>query len=165
MIARDDVVYCPCVYGYATYSESDLRRRLSFAPFAGVMAPFEAGSAIGGTAIAVSRRSDTADAALDFVAFLLKDDVQRRLIPEHHGQPATVEAWDDPANDRRFNGFYSAVRPSMETAWTRPRHRGYTAFQHAAGAAVAATLCGDVPEAEAIDLVLTLAAQVGVVPG
>jgi len=161
MVARDDVVYCPCVYGYATYGEADQRRPLAFGPFAGTNQPWHAGSAIGGTAIAVSRHCAAPDAALDFVAFLLRDDVQTRLIPETHGQPATVQSWDDAANDRRFNGFHSAARSSMDTAWVRPRHAGYTAFQHEAGIVIAATLRGALAEADAVDRVLALAARVG----
>ena len=161
MVARDDVAYCPCVYGYATYGESDMRRPLGFGPFAGAAAPYAAGSAIGGTALAVSRSGSAPEAALDFAAFMLGRDVQCRLIPECHGQAATNESWDDPANDARFNGFFSAARSSMETAWVRPRLPGYTAFQHAAGEVVAAALRGEMPEAQAVDHVRSLAERVG----
>ena len=161
MVARDDVAYCPCVYGYATYGESDMRRPLGFGPFAGAVAPYAAGSAIGGTALAVSRSGSVPEAALDFAAFMLGRDVQRRLIPERHGQAATNESWDDPANDAQFNGFFSAARSSMETAWVRPRHPGYTAFQHAAGRIVAAALRGEITDRVAAERVQSLAEKVG----
>ncbi len=164
MVSRDDIVYCPCVYGYATYGEADLRRRLSFAPFAGTVAPWQAGSAVGGTAIAVSRHCAAPDAALDFVAFLLEDKVQDALIPGHHGQPATATAWDDVGNDDRFNGYYSAVRSSMDSAWVRPRHAGYPVFQREAGTVAAAALRGEMDDNAAIDRILTLARRVGTAP-
>jgi multiple sugar transport system substrate-binding protein len=137
MVARDDVVYCPAVYGYATYGEADMRKPLAFADFAGAAAPYHAGSAIGGTALGLSRFSDKREEALTFIAFMLSEGVQDRLIPSHHGQPALVSAWSTPANDAMFNGFYSAVKSSMETVWTRPRHPGYIIFQREAGSIVA----------------------------
>lgn len=161
MVARDDIVYCPCVYGYATYGEADQRRPLAFAPFAGTAAPWQAGSAIGGTAIAVSRHCAAPDTALDFVAFLLEDAVQDSLIPGHHGQPATVTGWTDAGNDARFNGYFSAVRSSMDGAWIRPRHPGYPIFQRDAGIVAATALRGGIEIADAIDRILVLARQVG----
>ena len=137
MVARDDVAYCPAVYGYATYGEADQRRPLAFGPFAGTVAPFEAGSVIGGTAIGVSARCRAPEAALAFVRHMLEEGVQRDVVPAHHGQPALVAGWHEPANDRRFNGFYSASLSSLETAWVRPRRAGYPVFQADAGRIVA----------------------------
>lgn len=140
MVARDDIAYCPCVYGYATYGEADQRRRLSFAPFAGLAAPFHAGATLGGTALAVSRTTVQAGACLAFLGFAAGARAQCDLIPSRHGQPAAVAAWHDPAIDARFNGFFSATRGTVDASWVRPRHRGYISFQAAAGAIVAAGL-------------------------
>jgi len=133
MVARDDVVYCPCVYGYGTYGEADQRKRLWFGPFAGLRAPYHAGSTLGGTGLAVSRSTRHAEHALAFLAFAASDRAQQHLIPSRHGQPAAALAWHDPEIDLRFNGFFSATRSSIEAAWLRPRHRGYVSFQAAAG--------------------------------
>jgi multiple sugar transport system substrate-binding protein len=160
MVARDDVAYCPCVYGYATYGEADMRTPLAFANFAGTTDPYHAGSAIGGTALGVSRYSRAPEAALAFAAHMIDDQVQEREIPEHHGQPALLSAWERPDNDRRFNGFYSAVRASMDTVWIRPRLPGYSEFQRDAGDAVAAALRGTMDERTAIDRVMILAERV-----
>jgi multiple sugar transport system substrate-binding protein len=137
MTARDDVAYCPAVYGYATYGEPDQRRRLAFASFAGVNAPYEAGSTIGGTAIGISAKTQAPDAAFAFVSFMLEADVQRELITTHHGQPATVDGWKSADADTTFNGFFFAVARSVETAWVRPRRAGYPVFQADAGRIVA----------------------------
>jgi multiple sugar transport system substrate-binding protein len=137
MVARDDVVYCPAVYGYATYGETDMRQPLAFGPFAGTTAPYEAGSVIGGTAVGVSARCAAPDAALAFVGHMLEEAVQRDLVPAHHGQPALASGWREAANDRQFNGFYSAALSSLETAWVRPRRPGYPVFQVEAGRVVA----------------------------
>jgi len=133
MVERDDVAYCPCVYGYATYGEADVRRRLAFADFAGAVAPYHAGSAIGGTAAGVSRLSPHRDDALALVGFLLSAPVQDRLIPLHHGQAAFASSWSDADNDARFNGFFSGAACSIAAAWVRPRHPGYITFQNEAG--------------------------------
>jgi len=133
---RHDIAYTPCVYGYGTYGEPDYPQRLSFADFAGRVAPFHAGSVLGGTALAVSRRSRHKAAALDFIGFVASDAGQA-LIQSRHGQPALAMLWVEGEADTQFNGFFTAARRSIETAWTRPRHRGYIAFQAAFGALVA----------------------------
>lgn len=136
MIARDDIVYTPCVYGYGTYGEADHRRRLSFADFAGRVAPYHAGSVLGGTGLAVSRNVANKDAALAFVAFAASEEGQRH-IQSKHGQPGLASLWTGGEADARFNGFFSGARRSIETAWMRPRHRGYIGFQAAFGEVVA----------------------------
>ncbi len=137
MVARDDIAYAPCVYGYGTYGEVDQRRRLSFGPFAGLRTPYHAGSVLGGTGLGISRQTPHPQEALAFVRFAASDAAQMMLIPQHHGQPAVAAAWADPALDETFNGFFSAVAPSIIAAWTRPRYAGYIAFQAKAGRIVA----------------------------
>lgn len=134
---RDDIVYAPVVYGYAAHGEHDHSRPLSFASFAGVRAPYEAGSAIGGTALGLSRYSKAKTEALQFMRFILGDEVQTRIVGEHHGQAATRDGWLQSDLDARFNHFFSAVRDSMETAWVRPRFAGYIDFQRSGGEIVA----------------------------
>ena len=137
MVGRDDVVCCPAVYGYATYGESDQRKPLSFGPFMGIRAPFAAGATLGGTALGLSRHCLEQGLALDFIRHMLSDEVQCELIGAHRGQPASVAGWDAPANDQRFNGFYSGARESMVLSWVRPRFAGYVSFQHQGGQVIA----------------------------
>jgi multiple sugar transport system substrate-binding protein len=139
MVARDDIAYTPCVYGYGTYGEADYRRRLSFADFAGGVAPYHAGSVLGGTGLAVSRHSPNKEAALAFAAFAASEEGQR-LIQTKHGQPGLASLWSAGEADQRFNGFFTGARRSIETACMRPRHRGYIGFQAAFGDVVAAGL-------------------------
>ncbi len=140
MVARDDIVYAPCVYGYAAYGEADQRRRLGFAPFAGPSAPHDAGTAIGGTGIAVSARTGAADAALDFIRFMASEEAQNEIIPANHGQPALAVAWDNPRWDAVFNGYFTAVRSSLDRACVRPRVPNYIPFQNQVGMLVSAYL-------------------------
>lgn len=141
MVERDDIAFCPCVYGYATYGEPLARRRLAFAPFAGTREPFGGASAVGGAALGVSARTREKQAAIAFIAHCL-DPAQARLAARHCGQPALLEAWRDPEIDRHFNGYFSQVAPSMELAWVRPRLPGYPAFQAAAGSVAQEVVAG-----------------------
>ncbi|PVE24933.1 hypothetical protein DC522_08415 [Microvirga sp. KLBC 81] len=160
MVARDDIAFTPCVYGYATYAEADMRAPLTFSDFCGLRTPYEAGSMLGGTGLAVSASSRHPEAALAFVRFALSRTAQDRIIPEHHGQPALVTSWEDPDNNARFNGFYSGVRRSMETAWIRPRQAGYIRFQAAAGAAMERYCARELSKAQTIDQVASAARQI-----
>lgn len=147
MVANDNIVYCPCVYGYGTYGEADYRARLSFGPFAGLKAPYHAGSTLGGTGLAISRLTRHPAEAIRFLAFAAGHEAQKDLIPSRHGQPALEAAWDHSAADARFNGFFSNTKTSIEAAWMRPRYRGYIGFQAAAGVMVAESLgAGDKAE-------------------
>ncbi|MDV6330674.1 ABC transporter substrate-binding protein [Asticcacaulis sp. 201] len=159
MVARDDIVYAPCAYGYATYGEADQRRRLGFAPFAGPIAPYEAGTAIGGTGIAVSAQAREPDAALDFIRFMASDLAQNEIIPANHGQPALAIAWNNPHWDTVYNGYFSAIRSSLEMANVRPRIPGYIHFQDRLGGLVSGWLeerltedavCAAIAEAAAV---------------
>jgi len=133
MIARDDIAFTPSVYGYATYAEADMRAPLRFSNFCGLASPFAAGSMLGGTGLAVSAATRRKEAAIAFTRFCLSAPAQERIIPEHHGQPALVSAWERARNDERFGKFFSGVRESIETAWVRPRRRRYIRFQAEAG--------------------------------
>jgi multiple sugar transport system substrate-binding protein len=151
MVARDDIAFTPSVYGYATYAEADMRAPLRFSEFCGLKAPYANGSMLGGTGLAVSGSSRNREAALAFVRFSMGREAQDRIIPEHHGQPARTSAWDDPANDARFGGYYSGVRRSIEGAWIRPRRPGYIKFQAEAGKLVAAYCKRDIDRKTVLD--------------
>lgn len=137
MVTRDDIVYAPAVYGYATYGETDYVRRLSFAPFPGMVAPFHSGTVIGGTAMGVSRYSQEQNAALAFALFMASDEIQHDLVAHHHGQPAGLRGWQETGMDLLYNGFFSAVASTMEAAWVRPRYEGYVEFQRKGGEIIA----------------------------
>jgi multiple sugar transport system substrate-binding protein len=148
MTQRDDIVYSPCVFGYATYGEADQRRRLSFGPFAGPQAPYAAGNTIGGAGIALSAHCQTPDAARAFLQHVLDPVQQARQVAAAHGQPAMLDAWRDPAVDVAFHGYFSGVGASLDLAWTRPRLRGYPRFQDEAGELAAQLLRGDIDDGQ-----------------
>lgn len=150
MAARDDLVYCPAVYGFATYAEADRARPLRFADLPGLGHAAPVGSTIGGAGIGVSAETRAPEAALAYVRTLAAAATQIDFA-RHHGQPAHRAAWDDPAIDEQYGGFFRATRATIEAAWVRPRYAGYLGFQKAAGAAINSHLRGAIAEADLID--------------
>jgi multiple sugar transport system substrate-binding protein len=160
MVARDDIAFTPCVYGYATYAESDMRAPLRFADFCGVASPFFKGAMLGGTGLAVSASSNSQDIAIEFVRFCLSSEAQDRLIPHHHGQPALETAWRDAENNETFGGYYTSVRRSIENSWIRPRRSSYIRFQSKAGYAVEQYCKRQKTKSETIEGVIKLAEEI-----
>jgi multiple sugar transport system substrate-binding protein len=145
MAARDDLVYCPAVYCYATYAEAGAGRPLCFHDLPGLGSEGPRGSTIGGTALGVSAHCQEPEAALAYARFLLEPETQLAFAL-HHGQPARAETWDTPEIDLRFGGCFSATRKTMEASWIRPRYDGYLGFQARGGALVESHLRGDLDE-------------------
>lgn len=148
MVSRDDLVFCPAVYCYATYAEADQRWPLRFHDLPGPQGP--AGSTIGGTGLAVSAHSKHREAALDYVRFAAGLSTQRAFA-EHHGQPALRELWLDEAINDRFGGCYRDTLATMEGCWIRPRYDGYLAFQEKAGDLIESHLRGEIGEDAVLD--------------
>lgn len=134
MAEADSVIACaPYIYGYVSYALDGFRPNpLSFTdiPEAGVIGP--AGSALGGTGIAVSAFSSNKDAAIDFAYWVASAEIQKGVYAASGGQPGHADAWEDETVNEKTFGFYDNTRPTLEGAWVRPRHNGYMAFQHAA---------------------------------
>lgn len=142
---RDDLVFCPAVYCYATYAEADQANPLRFFDLPGLDGATPRGSTIGGTGIGISARTADPEAALAYVGFLAEAETQRAFAM-NHGQPARRDVWEADEIDARFGGCYSATRATMESAWIRPRYTGYLDFQAKAGALLEGHLRGDVSE-------------------
>src|SRR5690606_8197817 len=85
--------------------------------------------------------------------------IQDGVIPVNQGQPATKPAWNNPDHDARLNGFYSAVRASMQTAWIRPRLPEYPEFQRHARQALARYFRDEAGEKQTVASLLALASQ------
>jgi len=127
------IVCAPLIYGYVPYALEGFRSaRLAFAdiPVAGQDGP--AGSALGGTGIAVSARSAARDAAIDFAYWIASGAVQSGPYAAAGGQPGHAAAWESNAVNATVHGFYANTRATLERSWVRPRHRGYMAFQQQA---------------------------------
>lgn len=150
MVERDDLLYCPAVYCYATYAETDQRRPVRFHNLPGLGRASPGGSTIGGTGLGISARCQEREAALAYARYLAEPATQRAFA-DHHGQPAHVAAWDDAVIDQRFGGCFSSTRATIEGCWTRPRYAGYLAFQERAGNLVERHLREELTEAALLD--------------
>ncbi|MEQ1941727.1 extracellular solute-binding protein [Mesorhizobium sp. VNQ89] len=148
MATRDDLVFCPAVYCFATYAEADRSRPLRFHDLPGPTGP--SGSTIGGTGLAISARCANMDAALEYVRFCAQLPTQIAFA-EHHGQPALHGVWLDETVNARFGGCYRNTLKTMDGCWIRPRYNGYLTFQEKAGDLIEAHLRGDVGESVLLD--------------
>ncbi|MBC2884298.1 extracellular solute-binding protein [Ochrobactrum sp. CM-21-5] len=133
MAKRDSQIACsPLIYGYVNYAMPDFRENLvRFADIPSGAAGV-AGSALGGTGIAVSAFTKHPDAAIDFAYWVASGNVQKGLYAASNGQPGHSAAWEDNVVNNAASDFYRDTRPTLEGAWVRPRHDGYMPFQEAA---------------------------------
>jgi multiple sugar transport system substrate-binding protein len=127
-----DIACAPLIYGYVNYAMPGFRDRLI--RFADIPAGAKgvAGSALGGTGIAVSAFTKHPQAAIDFAYWIASGAVQKGLYAASNGQPGHAEAWEDEGVNAATSGFYRDTRATLEGAWVRPRHDGYMPFQEAA---------------------------------
>jgi multiple sugar transport system substrate-binding protein len=148
MVARDDLLFCPAVYCYATYAEADQRRPLRFHDFPGPRGC--GGSTIGGTGLGISAHCRNPEAALTYARFAATATAQG-AFPVNHGQPARADCWRDAAINARFGGCYNNTLRTMEGCWIRPRFAGYLGFQAKAGDLIERHLRGEIIEADLLD--------------
>ena len=69
---------------------------------------------------------------IDFAFWLASGPTQCGPYSAAGGQCGHAAAWEDESINAQVADFYRATRATLEGAWIRPRHVGYTSFQHAA---------------------------------
>jgi multiple sugar transport system substrate-binding protein len=141
----------PLIYGYVSYSLDGFRaNRIAFAdmPISGTDGL--AGSALGGTGIAVSAFSENREAAIDFAYWIAGGAVQSDRYWRSGGQPGHAAGWEDEAANAATLGFYRNTRSTLEGAWLRPRHDGYMPFQEAASQRINRAVTSAEPAAKAV---------------
>jgi len=151
MAKPDSEIACsPLIYGYVNYAMPGFRDRLiRFADIPSGAAGV-AGSALGGTGIAVSAFSKHPEVAIDFAYWVASGDVQKGLYAASNGQPGHASAWEDDIVNAATSDFYRDTRATLEGAWVRPRHDGYMPFQEAASDRINKGLLGDEKAEEVI---------------
>ena len=142
------------VYGYVNYATAAGSRRITFeAP------PTEAGrigSTLGGTGIAVTRRTKPSAELLDHIAWLLSPEAQLRFIPGHDGQPSARTAWTDREVNAAAGNFYANTLSTIQSAWVRPRFAGYVPVQTAASELVRRAVAGTLSSSDALEQIADL---------
>jgi multiple sugar transport system substrate-binding protein len=149
MASSDDLGYIPLVYGYVNYASADRTHPVAFGapPTAGA----RIGSTIGGTGIAITRRSEPTPALIDHLRWLMSPEAQAEFIPRHEGQPSARSAWEDHDLNAGTGSFYSATLDTIEQSWVRPRFAGYVPFQSAASAIIRQAVAGGAAHDRALD--------------
>lgn len=151
MTAGSRTVVAPLIYGYVNYAVADFRpHRLAFTdiPAAGDNGP--AGSAIGGTGIAVSAFCNSREAAIDFAYWIAGAEIQAGPFPTAGGQPGHAAGWEDESANAAAGNFYRNTRRTLEKGWLRPRHDGYMEFQERASERLNKGLTGREPASAVI---------------
>jgi multiple sugar transport system substrate-binding protein len=151
MVAASDIVYCPWAYGYSNYSRRQNLIPLRFAdgPAAGDRGC--AGTQLGGTGIAVSKKSPNREAAVSYAKWLASQEHQRGTYFREGGQPASLAAWTDPQIDFEAGSFFSGTLETLRTAYVRPRFDGFIRFFESAGIEINRCLKNQVADAQLIE--------------
>jgi multiple sugar transport system substrate-binding protein len=134
MAREQDVVLCPLVYGYVNYSAPNHGDKITFANAPRRTPGGRPGSTLGGTGIAISRRCNPSPELKSHLLWLMSREAQIAFIPGHDGQPSRRDAWHDAGVNDRWGRFYESTAETLESAYVRPRHDGYIAFQSKASA-------------------------------
>jgi multiple sugar transport system substrate-binding protein len=138
MAGSNEVALCPLVYGYVTYARSSHRPyTITFADAPAIATGGRPGSTLGGTGIALSKRCTPTPALRDHLALLMSRATQETLIPAEAGQPGLRSAWLSEAVNASAGNFYRNTVRTLESAWVRPRHPGYIAWQALASKMIA----------------------------
>ncbi len=150
MISTSDAIYCPYGFGYSNYSRAGRPVQLKFAdaPAAGLRGC--AGTMLGGTGVAISKKSQHPDNAIAYAKWLVSLEHQRGTYFREGGQPASLSAWTDPEVDSAASGFFSGTLETLQTAYLRPRFNGFVRFFEAAGIEINKGLRGLVSDPDLI---------------
>ena len=105
MVARDDLVFCPAVYCYATYAEADQRRPLRFHDLPGPRGTARARRSAA-PASASPHIARIREAALDLCPLRRWSPRRSTPSPSITASRRASRAWRDAAIDARFGGCY-----------------------------------------------------------
>jgi multiple sugar transport system substrate-binding protein len=132
MAAHDDLVYIPYTFGYTNYARKEWRQELiHFCDSPGHGRSYSA-PLLGGAGLAIAAQTEYPQECLEWMQFILSQEMQNGLYFQQQGQPAHLSAWLDKANDAACSGFFSGTMHTMQHAYVRPRHEGFNRFQEAA---------------------------------
>ena len=144
----DAPAYAPFGYGYTNYSRPGFcAYPLAFHNAPGIADPTPRGTVLGGTGIAVSAFTGHPDVAIDYAFWIAGAACQKGLFTASGGQPAHAAAWEDATCNAITGNFFRNTRPTLNTAWLRPRYDGYMGLQDRAGEILHACLRGEATEA------------------
>ena len=157
MARRDDLAYCPTIFGFSPYSHDsygtvDGRRPLNFTapPLARIGA--RQSSIIGGAGIGVSAKTRHPELAAKAVELLMSREMQREMALAS-GQPGRRSTWVDPQVNAVSRGFFANTLSTIEQGYIRPRFPGWVPRQTRAGLVLAQHLRAGSREETTLDAV------------
>ena len=150
MVSTSDAIYCPYGFGYSNYSRAGRAVQLKFADAPAAGGRGCAGTMLGGTGVAISRKSAQPEKAIAYARWLVSQEQQRGTYFREGGQPASLAVWTDPAVDAAAAGFFSGTLQTLQTSCLRPRFNGFVQFFEYAGIEINKCLRGQVTDADLI---------------
>lgn len=156
MSAGDGVLYSPFVFGYGTYaSATPGSESLSFGPSLPVSGEVNH-ALLGGAGIGISAQSTDQSIALDFIEFLMSDEVMIEIVGPHRGQGGLRNGWGGGSDPQMKKFFFEPTREAMETGVVRPRFAGFVNFLYSLGAELTSYARAGKTASEAIALINSL---------
>jgi multiple sugar transport system substrate-binding protein len=138
MTSTDEFVYCPFAYSYNNYSRAGFAARpLRFLLPVRLSDGAAMQTVLGGTGLAVSTSCQVPELAFEYSLYVAGSTCQSTLYGFSGGQPARRSAWENPVLNQLTDGFFERTLPGIDTAYVRPRYRGYVALQEQAGVPIA----------------------------
>lgn len=156
LCAEDTTAFSPSIFAYVNYLSPTGRGaslRLRETPS---MAGNRGTPILGGVGLGVLKKCRYPEAAAEYGKYLISDEVQVNLFPEHSGQPAARAAWEDPLLNQRFHGFYEVLGAEMSHAYMRPRVPGFHFTELEIGRKLQAFWDGDTSLGATLDQLKTI---------
>ncbi len=151
MVSSSEAVYCPWAFGYSNYSRRGVSAMLKFVDVPAVGRIGCAGTMLGGTGVAVTSSCAHRAEAIAYAKWLASIEHQRGTYFREGGQPASLSAWTDLADDAEANGFFSGTLATLRSAYVRPRFDGFVKFFEFAGIEVNRCLRGELSDQRLVD--------------
>lgn len=125
----DEFAFSPCLFGYINYARPGFRtHQLAYHELPTFAGHGPARGILGGAGIGVSSRSQHAEQAKHFAAWVASEPIQSGVYLHNEGQPAHPITWKQAGSDPKFNGFLRGGYNAMANAWTRPREPWFLGF-------------------------------------
>jgi multiple sugar transport system substrate-binding protein len=157
MTSTDEFAYCPCAYSYNNYSRSGFAaRQLRFSLPVNLSCGAVMQTVLGGTGLAISSSCRIPDLALEYSLYVGGATCQSTLYGLSGGQPARRSAWQNPVLNQLTDSFFERTLPGINSAYVRPRYRGYIALQEQAGAPIMEYLRNGGQASQALDKIDSL---------
>ena len=149
--AVDDraAAYCPFAYSYSNYSRPGYAGHVLQAGDLVNLGPQPLCSTLGGAGIAVSVKTKSPRACMDYAMFTASPEIQRGIYFEAGGQPGHRSAWIDEKINRASGNFFRNTLGILDRALCRPKTQSYMAFQDAASPIAHAAVAGSMGVLEA----------------